>query len=200
MPHPTPGLCPRADLGEGRQPREGTPSTTTRNRLVASQSGWGHPMPQGSPQRTLQTSEVIGVCPSPRVFVGSGSHQKATQICKSSPRKGKHLTDKAHHSAQRRGITRTPRSTGPETHPLRNPTGSRDAHSSTAATTPNKTAKSLRDSTKEDHETDNGSDGVDDEAIAFWDATCAAMPPLSPTTIAAIAVIVRHIDRRRAQR
>ncbi|MGH3867109.1 MAG: hypothetical protein ACRDQ4_13390 [Pseudonocardiaceae bacterium] len=40
---------------------------------------------------------------------------------------------------------------------------------------------------------------MDDEAIAFWDDTCAAMPPLSPTTIEAIAVIVRRIDQRRAQ-
>ena len=40
---------------------------------------------------------------------------------------------------------------------------------------------------------------MDDEAIAFWDDTCAAMPPLNPTTIEAIAVIVRRIDQRRTQ-
>jgi hypothetical protein len=40
---------------------------------------------------------------------------------------------------------------------------------------------------------------VDDEAIGFWDHTCAAMPPLNQATIEAIAVIVRRIDRRRAQ-
>jgi hypothetical protein len=41
---------------------------------------------------------------------------------------------------------------------------------------------------------------VDDEAIAFWDDTCAAMPPMNPATIEAVAVIVRRIDQRRAQR
>ncbi|MGH4007670.1 MAG: hypothetical protein ACRDTH_05805 [Pseudonocardiaceae bacterium] len=41
---------------------------------------------------------------------------------------------------------------------------------------------------------------MDDEAIAFWDNTCAAMPPMSPATIEAVAVIVRRIDQRRTQR
>jgi hypothetical protein len=30
--------------------------------------------------------------------------------------------------------------------------------------------------TKNDHKTEGGSAGVDDEAIALWDDTCAAMP------------------------
>jgi hypothetical protein len=67
------------------------------------------------------------------------------------------------------------------------------------ATTDNNTAPPQPDNTKGDHETEGGSVGVDDEAIAFWDDTCAAMPPLSPTTIEAVAVIVRRIDQRRAQ-
>ena len=115
------------------------------------------------------------------------------------PEERKHLADKRNDSAQRRSITRIPRSPGLRTHPLPNTTGSRDAPSSTAVTTPNNTAQPPPDSTKEDHETDNGSVGVNDEAIAFWDHTCAAMPPLSPATIEAIAVIVRRIDQRRAQ-
>ena len=68
------------------------------------------------------------------------------------------------------------------------------------ATTENNTAQPQPDNAKGDHETEGGSVGVDDEAIAFWDDTCAAMPPLSPATIEAVAVIVRRIDRRRAQR
>jgi hypothetical protein len=68
------------------------------------------------------------------------------------------------------------------------------------ATTENNTAQPQPDNAKSDHETEGGSVGVDDEAIAFWDDTCAAMPPLSPATIEAVAVIVRRIDRRRAQR
>ena len=40
---------------------------------------------------------------------------------------------------------------------------------------------------------------MDDEAIAFWDDTCAALPPLNLATIEAVAVIVRRIDQRRAQ-
>jgi hypothetical protein len=35
---------------------------------------------------------------------------------------------------------------------------------------------------------------------AFWDDTCAAMPLMTPATIEAVAVIVRRIDQRRAQR
>ena len=68
------------------------------------------------------------------------------------------------------------------------------------ATTENNTAQPQPDNTKGDHETEGGSVGVDDEAIAFWDDTCAAMPPMSPATIEAVAVIVRRIDQRRAQR
>lgn len=41
---------------------------------------------------------------------------------------------------------------------------------------------------------------MDDEAIGFWDDTCAAMPPMNPATIEAVVVIVRRIDQRRAQR
>jgi hypothetical protein len=115
------------------------------------------------------------------------------------PDEGKHLAGKRNDPAQRRSPTRISRSAERETHPLSNTTRSRDAPSSKAATTPNNTAQPSPDSTKEDHETDHGSVGVDDEAIAFWDHTCAAMPPLSPATIEAIAVIVRRIDRRRAQ-
>ncbi|HEX6402757.1 MAG TPA: hypothetical protein VF003_06310 [Pseudonocardiaceae bacterium] len=40
---------------------------------------------------------------------------------------------------------------------------------------------------------------MDGEAIAFWDHTCAAMPPLNQATIEAIAVIVHRIDQRRTQ-
>ena len=68
------------------------------------------------------------------------------------------------------------------------------------ATTENNTAQPQPDNPKGDHETESGSVGVDDEAIAFWDDTCAAMPPLNPATIEAIAVIVRRIDQRRIQR
>ena len=68
------------------------------------------------------------------------------------------------------------------------------------ATTENNTTQPQPDNTKGDHETARGSIGVDDEAIAFWDDTCAALPPLSPATIEAIAIIVRRIDQRRAQR
>lgn len=71
---------------------------------------------------------------------------------------------------------------------------------SRTATTDNNTAQPQPDNTKGDHETEGGSVGVDDEAIAFWDDTCAAMPPLNPATIEAIAVIVRRIDQRRVQR
>jgi hypothetical protein len=71
---------------------------------------------------------------------------------------------------------------------------------SRTATTDNNTAPPHPDNTEGDHETDGGSVGVDDEAIAFWDDTCAAMPPLNPATIEAIALIVRRIDQRRAQR
>jgi hypothetical protein len=67
-------------------------------------------------------------------------------------------------------------------------------------TTENNKAQPQPHNAKGDHETEGGSVGVDDEAIAFWDDTCAAMPPMSPATIEAVAVIVRHIDRRRAQR
>jgi len=67
------------------------------------------------------------------------------------------------------------------------------------ATTKNNTAQPQPDNAKGDHETEGSSVGVDDEAIAFWDDTCAAMPPLSPATIEAIALIVRRIDQRRAQ-
>jgi len=107
----------------------------------------------------------------------------------------KHLADKTNHLAQRRRISG---SAGPGTYRLSNTTRSRNTSSSNAATKPNNTAQPP-DSTKEDHETGNGSAGVDDEALGFWDNTCAAMPPLSPATIEAIAVIVRRIDRRRAQ-
>jgi hypothetical protein len=68
------------------------------------------------------------------------------------------------------------------------------------ATTENNTAQPQTDNAKGDHDTESGSVSVDDEAIAFWDDTCAAMPPLNPATIEAVAVIVRRIDRRRAQR
>lgn len=68
------------------------------------------------------------------------------------------------------------------------------------ATTQKEATHPQPDNTKGDHETESGLVGVDDEAIAFWDDTCAAIPPLSPTTIEAIAVIVRRIDQRRAQR
>ncbi len=67
------------------------------------------------------------------------------------------------------------------------------------ATTKHNTAQPQPDNTKGDHETKGGSVGVDDEAIAFWDETCAAMPPMTPATIEAVAIIVRRIDRRRAQ-
>lgn len=67
------------------------------------------------------------------------------------------------------------------------------------ATTDNNTAQPQLDNAKDDHETDGGSIGVDDEAIAFWDDTCAAMQPLSTATIEAIALIVRRIDQRRTQ-
>jgi hypothetical protein len=66
-------------------------------------------------------------------------------------------------------------------------------------TTENNTAQPPPDNTKGDHETEGASIGVDNEAIAFWDDTCAALPPLNPATIEAIAVIVRRIDQRRAQ-
>lgn len=56
------------------------------------------------------------------------------------------------------------------------------------------------DNAKGDHDTEGGSVGVDDEAIAFWDDTCAALPPMSSATIETVAAIVRRIDRRRAQR
>lgn len=128
-----------------------------------------------------------------------GTPPETTQLRELCPRKGKHLADKRNDSAQRRSITRIPRNPGLRRDPLPNTTGSRDAPSFKAATTPNNTAQPPPDSTKEDHETDNGPVGVDDEAIAFWDHTCAAMPPLSPATIEAIAVIVRRIDQRRAQ-
>jgi hypothetical protein len=68
------------------------------------------------------------------------------------------------------------------------------------ASTENNTAQPPSDNTKDDHETKGASASVDDEAIAFWDDTCAALPPLSPVSIEAIAVIVRRIDQRRAQR
>jgi hypothetical protein len=68
------------------------------------------------------------------------------------------------------------------------------------ATTENNTAQPQPNNAKGDHETEGGSVGVDDEAIAFWDDTCAAMPPMKPAAIEAVAVIVRGIDRRRAQR
>jgi hypothetical protein len=68
------------------------------------------------------------------------------------------------------------------------------------ATTKNNTAQPQPDNAKGSHDTEGGLVGVDDEAIAFWDDTCAAMPPLSPATIEAIAVIVRRIDQRRIQR
>lgn len=68
------------------------------------------------------------------------------------------------------------------------------------ATTESNTAQPQADNAKGDHDTEGGSVGVDDEAIAFWDDTCAAMPPMSPAAIEAVAVIVRRIDRRRAQR
>jgi hypothetical protein len=68
------------------------------------------------------------------------------------------------------------------------------------ATTENNTTQPHPDNTKGDHESDGASTGVDDEAIAFWDHTCAAMPPLSPVAIEAVAVIVRRIDQRRTQR
>ena len=47
-------------------------------------------------------------------------------------------------------------------------------------------------------ETEGDSVGVDDEAIAFWEDTCAAMPPMSPAAIEAVAITVRRIDLRRA--
>jgi hypothetical protein len=72
--------------------------------------------------------------------------------------------------------------------------------SRTATTENNNTAQPQADNGKGDHETEGGSVGVDDEAIAFWDDTCAAMPPMSPAAIEAVALIVRRIDRRRAQR
>jgi hypothetical protein len=68
------------------------------------------------------------------------------------------------------------------------------------ATTENNTAPPQPDNAKDDHKTESGPVGVDGEAIAFWDDTCAAMPPMSPATIEAVAVIVRRIDQRRAQR
>ena len=68
------------------------------------------------------------------------------------------------------------------------------------ATTKNKTAQAQPDNTKGEHETEGGWASVDEEAIEFWDDTCAAMPPMSPATIEAVAVIVRRIDQRRAQR
>ena len=68
------------------------------------------------------------------------------------------------------------------------------------ATTKNNTAQPQPDNTKGDHETEGGSVSVDDEAIAFWDDTCAAMPSLSTATIEAIAAIVRRTYQRRAQR
>ncbi len=68
------------------------------------------------------------------------------------------------------------------------------------ATTDNNTAQPQPDNAKGNHETEGGSVGVDDEAIAFWDDTCAAMPPMNPATIQAIAVIVHRIDQRRTQR
>jgi hypothetical protein len=68
------------------------------------------------------------------------------------------------------------------------------------ATTENNTVQpSQSDNGNGDHESEGASLGVDDEAIAFWDDTCAAMPPMSPAAIEAVAVIVRRIDRRRAQ-
>ncbi len=68
------------------------------------------------------------------------------------------------------------------------------------ATTEHNTAQPQQGNAKGDHETEGGSIGVDDEAIAFWDDTCAAMPPMNLATIEAVAAIVRRIDRRRAQR
>jgi hypothetical protein len=62
------------------------------------------------------------------------------------------------------------------------------------STTENNTAQPQPDNTKGDHENASGSIGVDDETIAFWDDTCAALPPLNSATIEAIAIIVRRID------
>jgi hypothetical protein len=84
--------------------------------------------------------------------------------------------------------------------PLDNTTRGRDAPRSRPATTENNTAQPPPDNTKGDHKTEDQWGGVDDEAIAFWDDTCAAMPPLSPATIEAISIIVRRIDQRRTQR
>jgi hypothetical protein len=66
-------------------------------------------------------------------------------------------------------------------------------------TTEKNTAQPQPDNTKGSHEAEGGSLGVDDEAITFWNDTCAAMPPMNPATIEAVAVIVRRIDRRRGQ-
>lgn len=66
------------------------------------------------------------------------------------------------------------------------------------ATTEGNTARPQSDNSKGDHETEGDSVGVDDEAIAFWEDTCAAMPPMSPAAIEAVAITVRRIDLRRA--
>jgi len=50
-----------------------------------------------------------------------------------------------------------------------------------------------REETRDDH----GSTHLDDEAIDYWDDACAALPPMSPEAVAAVAVIVRAIDARR---
>ena len=39
--------------------------------------------------------------------------------------------------------------------------------------------------------------GVSAEAIAYWDDTCAALPPLDPAAVEAVAAVVRRIERRR---
>jgi hypothetical protein len=197
---PTPGPCPRADLREGRQTNQGTPaSPTPKTARFQPRLDGGIPCLRDPARGALELRGDRCVRLPCLALAGSGLRRKATQLRELSPRKGKHLAGKRNDSAQRRSPTRISRSAGLRTHSLSDTTGSRDAPSSKAATTPNNTAQPSPDSTKEDHETDNGSVGVDDEAIAFWGHTCAAMPPLSPATIAAIAVIVRRIDRRRAQ-
>jgi hypothetical protein len=75
------------------------------------------------------------VCPAFPCWCGSAG--KAAQLCELSPRKGKYLTDKTNHSAQRRSITKTRRNADHAppiaTQPV---TETTDAPSETAETRP----------------------------------------------------------------
>jgi hypothetical protein len=40
---------------------------------------------------------------------------------------------------------------------------------------------------------------IDPEGARYWRRACAALPPMTPEEIAAVAVILRRIDARRGQ-